>query len=184
MEEGTLLGALTELFRRYGFDGVSLARITDATGLVKASLYHRFPEGKDAMAEATLTHVDRVFGEDVLAPLREAAEPAARVAEVARRIRKFYDGGELPCLLETMTISPEYPDLRNHARATLGSWVKAFGDVARECGCGPAEATRRAEDAIAAIEGGLVIARAGGGKEAFQRAVDCLVSRLTEAPTG
>jgi TetR/AcrR family transcriptional repressor of lmrAB and yxaGH operons len=46
------LATALDLFRTYGFEGVSLKQLADATGLEKASLYYRFPGGKDAIAMA------------------------------------------------------------------------------------------------------------------------------------
>ena len=37
---------LSDVFRRKGYDGASYSDLMKATGLVKASLYHRFPGGK------------------------------------------------------------------------------------------------------------------------------------------
>ena len=49
-----LIERLTSVFRIYGYEGASLSRIAEATGLQRASLYHRFPGGKEEMAEAVL----------------------------------------------------------------------------------------------------------------------------------
>ncbi len=59
--EEELLDRLTSVFRTHGFEGASLSLISKATGLQRASLYHRFPGGKEEMAKA-------VF------PLREIAQ--------------------------------------------------------------------------------------------------------------
>ena len=49
-----VLDQLIALFRRAGYDGVSISRISEATGLGRPSLYHYFPGGKDEMAHAVL----------------------------------------------------------------------------------------------------------------------------------
>jgi len=51
IEDDDLICKLTDVFRNVGYDGASLAVLADATGLKKASLYHRFPGGKEQMAE-------------------------------------------------------------------------------------------------------------------------------------
>ncbi len=45
-----VLDRLAAAFRRDGYDGASIARLSAATGLGKASLYHYFPGGKQDMA--------------------------------------------------------------------------------------------------------------------------------------
>jgi len=46
----TILKGLAEVFRSKGYEGASLKDLSEATGLKKASLYHRFPNGKSEMA--------------------------------------------------------------------------------------------------------------------------------------
>ena len=43
VNEDELLDRLTDVFRTYGYEGASLSKISEATGLQRASLYHRFP---------------------------------------------------------------------------------------------------------------------------------------------
>jgi AcrR family transcriptional regulator len=50
---------LLKLFRQFGYDGVTLSKISQATGLGKASLYHYFPGGKAEMAEVAGRSVAR-----------------------------------------------------------------------------------------------------------------------------
>ena len=46
--------ALFDLFRRAGYEGVSIGEISAATGLGRSSLYHYFPGGKADMAAAVI----------------------------------------------------------------------------------------------------------------------------------
>ena len=45
-----IVTATTELFRRQGFNGTSMAEITHAAGATTGSLYHFFPGGKHQLA--------------------------------------------------------------------------------------------------------------------------------------
>ena len=56
-------------FRTYRFEGVSLKRLADATGLEKASLYYRYPGGKDAIAMAIARELMRWLQANVFDPL-------------------------------------------------------------------------------------------------------------------
>ena len=49
LDEDVLAG-LTEVFQSKGYEAASLQDLARATGLKKASLYHRFPGGKKQMA--------------------------------------------------------------------------------------------------------------------------------------
>ncbi|WP_315889750.1 TetR/AcrR family transcriptional regulator [Kovacikia minuta] len=54
MSKQAHVSSLLNLFRQFGYDGVTLSKISQATGLGKASLYHHFPGGKDEMVETVL----------------------------------------------------------------------------------------------------------------------------------
>ena len=64
--------ALGEVFRAHGYEGATLALISEATGLGKGSLYHLFPGGKEQMAAEVLADIDAWFELNIYAPLREA----------------------------------------------------------------------------------------------------------------
>ena len=87
--DGQLTEALTQVFQTYGYDGATLSRISDATGLQRASLYHRFPGGKEEMAKFVLAKADEVFAHQLLAPLGEPGEPKERIREMARRLGRI-----------------------------------------------------------------------------------------------
>ena len=102
-EAEKVIGSLISVFRNHGFEGASLSRFTEASGLIKASLYHRFPNGKEQMALAALTEVGRIFSTHVLAPVDFEEAPLQRLKLVANRLDEFYEGGTQACLLETLS---------------------------------------------------------------------------------
>ena len=55
MDKPTLIRSLLNIFREYGYEGASLSKISERTGLGKASLYHHFPNGKQQMAQEVLS---------------------------------------------------------------------------------------------------------------------------------
>lgn len=65
---GDILASLAEVFRAHGYEGATLARISDATGLGKGSLYNFFPGGKEQMADEVLAAIDRWFADNIYAP--------------------------------------------------------------------------------------------------------------------
>ena len=175
-----LIEKITESFQAHGFEGASLLAISKATGLIKASLYWRFPDGKKEMAEAALRSVDQQFSHHILKPIDEPGPIAARLAKVAKRLREFYGDGKRACLLDTLTLGGSPPAIRKHARLTLEYWISQFEKLAREGGLDHRTARLASEDALAALEGALVLARASGDKDVFRRAVDSLEQRLTK----
>jgi AcrR family transcriptional regulator len=179
-DEAFLASAL-ELFRTYGFEGVSLKRLADATGLEKASLYYRYPGGKDEIAMAVAKHVVAWFQANVFEPLAGDGSPHKRASLVAERLRQFYSGGSKACLMDVLSIPTCSPELQLALRAAMQAWVSAFAQVAKESGLGAAAARTRAEEAIGRIEGSLVLARVLGDNAGFERVLKSLPNLLTVA---
>jgi AcrR family transcriptional regulator len=173
-----LIDRLTELFRRVGYEAASLVEIASATGLQKSSIYHRFPGGKEQMATEVAEASGRQFGEHVLAPLRSAAPVEQRIGEVARRLDRFYDSGARSCLLDTLSLGDPGAATAEALAAAAAAWIRAFAAVAREAGETSTIATARAQEAVAGIEGALVLARVTGDKRPFAQALKRLPAIL------
>ncbi len=169
---------LAAVFRRKGYAGTSYSDIREATGLVKASLYHRFPGGKEEMVNAILRRVDKHFVDYLLAPAFAEGNAQERAEQVAERLEEFYAGGKQWCLLDTLTLA-ESKETMSHARSSMEFWVQAFARIARDAGVPRAEARKRAEDGVAAIEGGLVASRVLRNQGPFLRTMAGLAERLT-----
>jgi TetR/AcrR family transcriptional repressor of lmrAB and yxaGH operons len=173
-----LVERLTDLFRRVGYDGASLGTIAAATGLQKSSLYHRFPGGKHQMAAEASASVMEGFATSVLAPVGSDEPLRPRVAAIAANLDRFYDGGARYCLLDMLSVGDPGADASANLAAAADAWIDVFASLAREAGADAATARQRAQDAVAAIEGALVVARVTGDRSAFRRAVDGLPERL------
>jgi TetR/AcrR family transcriptional regulator, lmrAB and yxaGH operons repressor len=178
VSEEQLMQDLSAVFRRKGYDGASFADLTDATGLVKASLYHRFPDGKAEVADAVLSSVDTRFADYVLKPAFEPGPPLNRVRRIARRLREFYADGAQWCLLDTLSLATT-PSVLRHAKHSMDFWIETFAQVAREAGIPASLARRRAERAVAAIEGSLIVSRVTNNRRPFFRALAGLPKLLT-----
>jgi TetR/AcrR family transcriptional repressor of lmrAB and yxaGH operons len=176
--EDKVLGMLTGLFRDHGYDGTSLSRIMTATGLGKASLYHLFGGGKEEMAATVMDRVAGEFASNLLARLNDSGDPGERLRETGERLRKFYGSGKKPCLLDTLTLNRQSAVVQARARTALEFWIDSFTQFAESCGLPPALAMERAQDAVSALEGGLVIARVSGNRDPFVRAIESLPERL------
>ena len=148
IDEDYLMDKLTEVFRLHGYEGSSLSRISEATGLKRASLYHRFPGGKEEMAEAVLQRADDWFGSHILAPLAEPGEPSARVKEMAKRLGDFYGNGNHSCLLDSLSIGDEDIAIRQHIEKSFKAWLGALIAISRAAGFSAAMAKERSEEAV------------------------------------
>ncbi|MEV7734468.1 TetR family transcriptional regulator [Streptomyces sp. NPDC088921] len=159
---------LAEVFRVNGYAGASLSDLSRAVGLQRASLYHRFPDGKPAMAAAMLTSLEARFGE-VLQPLASESDVAEGVAEMARRMALFYHDGRMACVLDTMTLLGAPEDIRAHATRLARTWLQAMADAAARAGASEQDAQNRARAALVRIEGALVVARVLDDPSVFEQ---------------
>ena len=181
VSDDVFLATALELFRTYGFEGVSLKRLADATGLEKASLYYRYPGGKDEIAMAVAKDVVTWFQANVFEPLTASGSTRKRVLFVSERLREFYSGGSKACLMDVLSIPGSSDELQLALRGAMQAWVTAFAQVAKESGMGTAAARSRAEEAIVRIEGSLILARVLGDTTGFERVLKSLPDLLTAA---
>jgi len=181
VSDEVFLATAFHLFRTYGFEGVSLKQLADATGLEKASLYYRYPGGKDEIAMAIAGDVVSWFQANVFAPLAGSGPTRKRVSLVAERLREFYSGGSKGCLMDVLSIPGGSEELQLALKGAMQAWIGAFAQVAKESGLGAAAARSRAEEAIIGIEGSLILARVLGDTKGFERVLKLLPDLLTTA---
>ncbi len=184
INEPQLLSRLTDVFRAYGYDRASLSKISEVTGLRRSSLYHRFPGGKAEMAAAVLTAADEWLAEHVLGPLGGPGEPEARLEHMAKKVHEFYLGGQRSCLLDALSFAGEEGAIMEHVRASTKAWIGAINAVLKDAGLPARTARERAEDALARIQGSLVLARATGHRSAFRRTLKALPGDLLRHEEG
>ena len=70
LDDAEILERLARVFRDVGYEGARLAMLAKATGLQKASLYHRFPAGKEQMARDVLGAAGAWLEQNVLSVLQ------------------------------------------------------------------------------------------------------------------
>jgi AcrR family transcriptional regulator len=162
---------LSEVFRRDSYSGASLADLAAAVGLGKASLYQKFPNGKAQMGAEVLAEIGRSLEIDVLALLRQEGTPAARFARMLAAVGKFYAGGQLPCLLDTLSLGEAGKLYGATLSDAISRWQRALADLAREAGLPTSQAAIWAEEVLITIEGSLVLSRAKNDPQIFRRAL-------------
>lgn len=169
---------LIAVFRRVGYEGATLAELSEATGLGRSSLYHHFPNGKADMAAAALESVGIWWRDHVLAPLRETGTPAQRLERFGAALTAFYKNGKESCLTNLFSFGEAgglfQPDLRKRTRALIAELAR----VAEEAGVTAAQAATQAEDAVVGLQGALVISRALGTTGPFARVIAEMPERL------
>jgi AcrR family transcriptional regulator len=182
IEDDDLLARLGGVFRDVGYEGATLAMLAAATGLQKASLYHRFPGGKEQMAREVLVDAGAWLERNILAPLREQGDPALRIAAMVQRLDEFYSGGRQACLLNMLS-SGRIADgpFTGLIRDVFEAWVGALTAVLIDAGIDRKAARRRADRAIMMLHGSLVFARGVGTTRPFRNFLKSLPEELLGA---
>lgn len=177
-ERRDALPALAELFREHGFEGTSLALISERTGLGKGSLYHFFPGGKEEMAAAVLTEIEAWFEAHVFGLLRDTPDPQRAIDAMIGAVETYFHSGRRVCLVGAFALGDARDRFAHPVRRYFARWVDAVADTLVRVGHRPVDARALAEDAVGGIQGALVLARALDDPAAFARVMLRLRARL------
>ncbi|CAN7485555.1 TetR/AcrR family transcriptional regulator [Bosea sp. LjRoot90] len=179
-ERADLLPVLGEVFRDHGFEAASLSVIGARTGLGKGSLYHFFPGGKEEMAKAVLDEIDGWFESEVFRPLREDDDAAAAIEAMLVAVDSYFRSGRRICLVGALALADSRERFAAQIAGYFAAWQDALaGALARN---GHADPDGLAEEILALIQGGLVLARARDEAGVFTRLLARL--RLKLQPAG
>jgi TetR/AcrR family transcriptional regulator, lmrAB and yxaGH operons repressor len=173
-----LLPVLGEVFRAHGYEGATLALISEASGLGKGSLYHFFPGGKQQMAAEVLAEIDGWFEVNIFAPLRDSDDPQRAVAAMIKNTDAYFRSGHRVCLVGVFALGAARDTFAVEVNDYFARWHDALAALLRRSGLGAGEARHRAEDAMLVIQGALVLARARDEAKIFSRALAALKTRL------
>lgn len=125
---------LLKVFQQYGYEGATLARLSKATGLGKASLYHYFPKGKEEMAFSVLDYIDNWFAANIFAPLQSSSEPVDRIRGMSKNVDEFYNCGQQACLLAVLSLGDAKDIFHAQIQQALKAWIDAIAEVLIEAG--------------------------------------------------
>lgn len=178
MSKEEAIAQLLKVFQQYGYEGATLARLSKATGLGKASLYHYFPKGKEEMAASVLDYIDNWFTANIFAPLQGSGEPVDRIRGMSKNVDEFYNCGQQACLLAVLSLGDAKDLFHAQIRQALKAWIDAIAEVLIEAGIERSLARERAEDAILQIQGSLVLVRGLNDIAPFERVLGRLPEML------
>jgi TetR/AcrR family transcriptional regulator, lmrAB and yxaGH operons repressor len=152
------------LFRRQGYAGTGLQQILEESGAPKGSLYHFFPDGKEALAEAAVELAGTLITEMLTVhAARHPADPKRFVAAYGRTMTQWMQesGFQSGCPIATTLLetTPRSEPLSSRGQAAFGGWIDVITGVYRNAGMPKVRARDTAISLIAAMEGALILAR-------------------------
>ncbi|GAB4545732.1 MAG: TetR/AcrR family transcriptional regulator [Pleurocapsa sp.] len=178
MDRSEVVQKLINVFRQHGYEGATLSRIAQATGLKKATLYYHFPNGKQEMAQAVLEYTNQWFQNTILQPLHSAKEPVERIKLMSNRLSQFYDSGRSSCLLAIFTLGEPDNIFQKQVHQMFDTWIESLVQVIIAAGIPEPEAIQKAEDAIIQVQGALILARGTNNTKPFERVLQQLPVNL------
>jgi AcrR family transcriptional regulator len=158
MSKQTYVPTLLKLFRQYGYEGVTISKISQATGLGKASLYHHFPGGKAEMAEAALAQVNQWLETNILEILGSREQPLDKFQAMCAATNRFFNEGQNSCLWAGLILEQSSNELfHTQINWAFSRWIEAIANVLVTAGLDETLAKQRGEDAMIAIQGALIL---------------------------
>jgi TetR/AcrR family transcriptional regulator, lmrAB and yxaGH operons repressor len=180
MSKQTHVPSLLDLFRQYGYDGVTLSKISQATGLGKASLYHHFPGGKDEMVETVLIALEQGLEQIMGEALHCEGDALTRLKTMCDRVNSVYNSGQKPCLLAALMLGSAKDIFQERVGKLLQTWIDAIATILMDAGMDETLARQRGEDGVLTIQGALILAQGLDNAASFQRVMQQLPHQLCQ----
>jgi len=162
-----IVGHVCGVFRSHGYEGTTMAVLSQATGLQKSSLYHHFPGGKNEMLEtavlATIVELER----RVFRFLDTNDDAAERIAQVLEGFEIYTNGGRRSCLLAVIAQSSVAENFKSRIGAQFSAWITRLSTTLVEFGHGQKSADTLALETLETLYGSLVVGRLLGTFDIF-----------------
>ena len=173
INDSTLVEALLDVFRNRGYEGATLALLSEVTGLKKSSLYHRFPAGKDDMVKAVVLYVSKQLHQHIIEPLLDSDETAeTRFKNMLTSIYGFYNDGRKNCILNVLNLGDTSDEIKYLLNEDYNAWLAALIKLGTDIGLELKEAKLRANHFLIVVEGALVVQRVTSNKNTFKNSIE------------
>ncbi|RKH10436.1 TetR/AcrR family transcriptional regulator [Corallococcus sp. CA053C] len=172
-----MVHAAAALLSERGLAGTSFSEVIERSGAPRGSIYHHFPEGKDALTAEAIALV----GERVLAALRhgEGESPGQVVQRFFEAWRKvllkthFQAGCAIAAVANARL---EHPELGARAADVFVAWERELEERLVVAGMERVKAGSAAALILASVEGALILCRARREITPFDAVRDALVA--------
>ncbi len=154
-----LIAVLDDVFRRRGYEGATLAELSRACGLGKASLYHHFPGGKEEMASLLLRGAIAELNDVAYRHLDRPAPWRERLCGFVDGFSQYCAGGTRNCLIAELTATAARDRFGDEIQLQTELWLHQLTTAFSETGAGEKRSRRRARELLGSLYGALVVAR-------------------------
>ena len=160
IQDEDIMKSLVKTFRSKGYEGSSLTELAKNTGLKKASLYHRFPNGKEEMANAVLLYIEKWVEQHIFKSLLdESKAPIERLINGIEQIRNSYDKGKESCIFRALSIGQGLELFDLQIKNGMNKWLKTFKELGISFGLSIEEANKESLNTLIKIQGSLIVTK-------------------------
>jgi AcrR family transcriptional regulator len=169
-----LIEQATALFRMKGYAATSIGEIVQACGISKGSLYHHFVS-KEALGLAALLELETYFDEHIFAQINPH-QPATSLAAFNLAIEEFFWQHSNGCLLANLSleISGGEGPFKQGILDFFSKWQSCYYQ-AFNAFYPSNKAKALSEDALAIVQGCVLMYRINGNIEPLQRQQQALL---------
>lgn len=181
VEHKELMEGLLLVLRAKGYDGASLSDLATATGLKKASLYHRFPGGKQEMTEAVLAYVAEWVEINILQVLTDDRQAAPeRLQAALQHIDALYHRGKSICIFRALSTHTGLELFGQQIRSGMEKYITAFTRLGEDVGMDTEQARRAAVQTLIDIQGALIVSKGLQQQTLFGETLKQIENRYAE----
>jgi AcrR family transcriptional regulator len=181
-----MIRSTTALVRERGVEATALSDVLEHSGAPRGSIYHHFPGGKAQLVEEATRVAGGAFAEGMVAAL-DAGDPLAALRAFAdlwlATLRESDYGAGCP-IVAVAVEGDRMPAARAAAGEAFAAWQGGLAGALARRGIAQERAASLAALAVAAIEGGVLLARAQRSSEPLERVRDELLAVAAAAIPG
>ena len=166
-----IISVATALFRKKGYSATSIGEIVSASGLTKGALYHYF-SSKEELAFEVIKQVKVYFDAEIftLAQSTNTADVVLRVEQFNAKVETFFSIHTDGCLLANLTLElgGSYEVFKNEILDYFQKWEQCYCAFFSNT-CSKEDAKILAADALASVQGCILMYRASGDLTMLKR---------------
>lgn len=170
----------SQVLARRGLHATAFSEVLALTGASRGSIYHHFPGGKAELIEAVLEDHSARLDDELQAlhgqPLQAVVSGALAIWR-ERLARADCDAG---CPVAAVTVAADSNRMLQDCGQAFGQWTATLSAALRAAGLDQATAENFAALLVAAVQGGILLARARGEMTPFDAVAAQLMAQADE----
>ena len=162
-----VIANLVSCFREYGYEGTSLSKLAELTGLSKASLYHYFKNGKDEMVLTAFAYLNKAITEQLYDLADSDMDASKKFDRLLKAMTELYEGGAKNCVVGIFNSAGANGIFQKGLEEITELMTKSIARSLEDLCYSKKEAQKEAEFIFIQIQGALVVARAKNDNKVF-----------------